>query len=190
MGGTGDGQPVCMLSAHFHKYDDVCCERDAPGFQARRRGDAGTSAKRSHTEDRGVPSALRVAAGRADSFVAPPPLWQGIAFVVASRTPPVALATKVAVFRFQCTKELDSARCLNEPTSDWRSSIRKDGPQQGTPAARVAVKARGAGHRVVGDGMAAQGNATTAWRDLLIRERVSRSPSPHSSEEGPVTGLE
>ena len=49
------------------------------------------------------PSALRVAAVRADFFVAPPPLWQGMAFVVASRTRPVALATNVAVFRFQCT---------------------------------------------------------------------------------------
>ena len=49
------------------------------------------------------PFALRVAAGRVDFFVAPPPLWQGMAFVVASRTRPVALATNVAVFRFQCT---------------------------------------------------------------------------------------
>ena len=54
--------------------------------------------------DRPQPSsALRVATGRADFFVAPPPLWQGMAFVVASRTRPVALATNVAVFMFQCT---------------------------------------------------------------------------------------
>ena len=50
------------------------------------------------------PSALRVATGRADLFVTPPPLWQGMAFVVVSRSRPVALATNVAVFTFQCTK--------------------------------------------------------------------------------------
>ena len=61
-----------VLSAHFHKYDDVCCGRDAPGFQAPRRGDAGTSAKRSHTEDRGVPSQPSWRRGIAgDLFVAP-----------------------------------------------------------------------------------------------------------------------
>ena len=50
------------------------------------------------------PSALRVATGRADFVVAPSPLWQGMAFGGASRTRPVALATNVAVFTFQCTK--------------------------------------------------------------------------------------
>jgi len=52
------------------------------------------------------PSALRVATGRADFFVAPSPLWQGMAFVVASRTHPVALATNVTVFMKRCTKGL------------------------------------------------------------------------------------
>jgi len=50
------------------------------------------------------PSALRVATGRAYSFVAPPSLWQSMAFVVASRTRPVALATNVSVFTERCTR--------------------------------------------------------------------------------------
>jgi len=49
------------------------------------------------------PSALQVATGRADSFVAPPPLRQSMAFVFASRTRPVALATNASVFTERCT---------------------------------------------------------------------------------------
>lgn len=47
------------------------------------------------------------------------------------------------------------------------------------------------GHQVVGDGTDAEGNVTLAWGDLtgLWRE-TDRSPSPHSSEEGSVMGLE
>ena len=36
------------LSTHFHKYGDVCWERDGAQIEARRRVDAGTSARRSN----------------------------------------------------------------------------------------------------------------------------------------------
>ncbi len=55
------------------------------------------------------PSALRVATGRADFFVAPSPLWQDMAFGGASRTRPVPLATNVAVFSFQYTQDCAGA---------------------------------------------------------------------------------
>ncbi|MCZ6770272.1 MAG: hypothetical protein O7D93_13610, partial [Acidobacteria bacterium] len=38
------------LSAHFHKYGDVCCERDGAQIEARRRVDVETSARRSNKE--------------------------------------------------------------------------------------------------------------------------------------------
>ncbi len=36
------------FSTHFHKYGDVCWERDGAQIEARRRVDAGTSARRSN----------------------------------------------------------------------------------------------------------------------------------------------
>ena len=38
------------LSTHFHKYDDVCWERDGDQIEARRRVDAGASARRNNKE--------------------------------------------------------------------------------------------------------------------------------------------
>ena len=49
------------------------------------------------------PSALWVVTGQAAFFVTPPPLWQGMAFVVASRIRSVALATNKSVFTCQFT---------------------------------------------------------------------------------------
>ena len=51
-----------------------------------------------------TPSALRVVTGRSALFVTSSLLWAGMAFVVASRIRPVALATKVSVSTCQGTK--------------------------------------------------------------------------------------
>ncbi len=40
--------PTAFLSTHFHKYGDVCWERDGAQIEARRRVDVGTSARRSN----------------------------------------------------------------------------------------------------------------------------------------------
>jgi len=59
-------------------------------------------------------------------------------------------------------EELDSAKCLDEPATEWRSRIRKDR----FSSVWVAVKGRRTRHGVVGDGMVTEGNATLAWGDL------------------------
>ncbi len=45
---TGASILLIRLSTHFHKYGDVCWERDGAQIEARRRVDAGTSARRSN----------------------------------------------------------------------------------------------------------------------------------------------
>ena len=108
--------PVAKRSTLEHKYCNVCRR----GLRGEIKAGGGSRCLCIFDDDQRrdrsqSPSALRVATGRADFFVAPPPLWQGMAFVVASRTRPVALATNVAVFMSQCTKlklNLRRVRCI------------------------------------------------------------------------------
>ncbi len=44
------GNGLCILSTPSHKYGDVCWERDECQIEARRRVDAGPSARRNHKE--------------------------------------------------------------------------------------------------------------------------------------------
>ncbi len=39
-----------IFSTHFHKYGDVCWERDGAQIEARRRVDAGTSPRKPHPQ--------------------------------------------------------------------------------------------------------------------------------------------
>ncbi len=43
-------QKRCLLGTHFQKYGNVCWERDGAQFEARRRVDVETSARRSNKE--------------------------------------------------------------------------------------------------------------------------------------------
>ncbi len=67
---------IALLSTPFHKYGNVCCERNAPGFQARRRLDA-QYRREGATPN---PGALR-------SQQTLPYLWKGVlTFILALRT--------------------------------------------------------------------------------------------------------
>ncbi len=75
------------LSTPFHKYGNVCrwgLRGEIKAGGRRRRLDIFDDDQ--HRDRPQPPSARRVATGRADFFVSPPPLWQGMAFVGDSMT--------------------------------------------------------------------------------------------------------
>ncbi len=75
---------MAVMSTPFYKYGNVCWERDGAQIEARRRGDAGTSARRSNKRmgrSRPNPSgrwglpAISLSLVIADVPASPPPLF-------------------------------------------------------------------------------------------------------------------